>query len=79
MFSTFRIMKTRNDQQSVNRQTDTQNMIRQTNRHRTGSVPTVEYYLTMKRNEIRIHATAWMNLQTRYQMKKPETKDHDRG
>ena len=28
-----------------------------------GNISTIEYYLTIRRNEILIHATTWMNLE----------------
>ena len=33
----------------------------------------VEYYLAIKRNELLIHATTWMNPEN---IKKPDMKDH---
>ena len=30
--------------------------------NKMGNISTMEYYLTIKRNEVLIHATTWMNL-----------------
>ena len=40
-----------------------------------GSIHTMEHYSAIKRNELLIHATAWVNLGNTIQAKKPDSKD----
>ena len=42
-----------------------------------GNISTIEYYLTIRRNEILIHATAWMNLENTVVSERSQTqKNH---